>query len=127
MEIEKSLYECLPKVANIIYLHQRSITRLIDDMRTVKYDGDIDLKNDDLDSVNTLSNESKTTLLTAYDLFLELCSLYNLRANTQSIVTAIEAAKATSIGDYVEPKLNTRQIARTEAKSAPAIPEYEFQ
>lgn len=120
------LYAVIPGCARIAYKYEKGMIGLIDDMRKEKFEDDIVIEESDLDSLNELSQLDEEIVRQVHALMIELIAIYKVRATVLDIVSAIELEKARSVNEPLDPVVDIRQIAKSEAQRAEIIPDYEW-
>jgi hypothetical protein len=113
--IRDELYKVIPQLSKIIYRYENKLIVLIDDMRKVKYENDIVISNDDLNYLNDFSQTDIEIMKTTYDLIIGLTSVHRTKAAVLNNLNAIETTKYQSVHEPVEPAINIRASARSDA------------
>lgn len=122
--IVEKLYQVVPKCAKIAYKYEKSMINLIDDMRKEKTNDDIVVDDLDLDTINGLDEFDEEVIKSVHSLMLELISVYKAKANVLDIVSTIEAEKARTVNEPLEPVFDSRELASREAKNANTVDDY---
>lgn len=93
-ELTAALYEVLPNVAKITDAYEKKFVSVVEDIRTVKYDGDVVIGDEEMDYLNLLCADDFATVSAAHTLMIELIAVISLRARTLSICNRIEMIKS---------------------------------
>jgi hypothetical protein len=122
-------------VARMIYQYERRVIRLIEDIRTVKFEGDIVLSEADLAHVNGLTEAEMDAMRRASDLFTRLGAIAKIKQQvicTYAAICDAHSARAGAPG-YTAPRpltgppvIDVPVVAAAEAAAAPVMNGYEW-
>lgn len=116
-KIIEDLYKTVPQLIRIVYKYEKNLFNLIEDMRKVKTDNGIEIDEDELESINQLTEEEHATVLASHYLLTRLIAIYKIRANTLDIINELETEKNKVLDDTVAPA-PAIELARADAKTA---------
>ncbi len=103
IKVVEDLYKIVPTLIRVIHKKEKGLINLIDDMRKIKTEDDIEIEDNELDRLNSLDAEERETVENSYKLLTRLIAIYKVRANTLDIISELEIEKNKTTDDVVAP------------------------